>query len=358
MRVPSVTQRKLDLITSSGRWEWNKSSCVNAWMPFEGTHRWKSPRDNLVFAQRRIVLLGSSPTRQLAIHYPMMASGRIPSVQLCEWHDTGNTLYTSCHRGTASTGFSCGGMECNSGNSALGFSCDDCFCCCNCTKTYKRCGYRDFVISPLVGINRSANQDTFNTSIEFSWKPETVHAESDRIAFHARYCMDPPDLLVVHSKGVHDAYFDDYTLLPNVTRRAGKFGDTGERISTGEFAKRMNAALRRYAPNLGCLPARTVVLWVTPYASNKVPWQQRLVDAARNETLKAFAAGVFSEHVLLLDAWALTASPGAPKTTDGNHRVATFQTTLWGLIRSAFQWRVRELHLPSSSSAAAAVPGI
>ena len=101
--------------------------------------------------------------------------------------------------------------------------------------------------------------------------------------------------------------------------------------------ERMNAALRRYAPNLGCLPARTVVLWVTPYASNKVPWQQRLVDAARNETLKAFAAGVFSEHVLLLDAWALTASPGAPKTTDGNHRVATFQTTLWGLIRSALR---------------------
>ena len=175
--------------------------------------------------------------------------------------------------------------------------------------------------------------------------------------------LSPPSLLVI-SKGVHDAYFDAYTrvintTVPNTTdsslRRHASFvpahwdppraegsepDDKGYlRISTAQHAERMRKSLPRYAKLLQCLPSSTTVIWMTPYVSYKVMWLPRLMEATRQVMLELFRAGELGEHSLLIDAWLLTNATNAPYSPDGNHRASPFQTTLWSLIRQAWQWR-------------------
>ena len=185
---------------------------------------------------------------------------------------------------------------------------------------------------------------------------------------------------------VHDAYHDHYTLIDQshvessgATTAPGRSADgngsapraapgttkhvhTGRRISVAAHADRIEQALRSYLPLLRCLPPeRTITLWLTPYAhhgaritpshisqaspqlrtpshrydSFKAPWQRPLVNATREVMLKLRRVGLF-RHALVVDAWHLTAAPGAPSAWDGAHREVMLQTLIWTLVRFAY----------------------
>ena len=111
------------------------------------------------------------------------------------------------------------------------------------------------------------------------------------------------------------------------------------RISPLDHAARMEVALRRYVPLLRCLPNSTLIIWLTPYHSYKGEGEAQLVKATRLMMLRAHREGVL-ERGLLLDTWLLSAMPGAPRSTDGNHRHPHFQTVIWSLVAATMRvWR-------------------
>ena len=335
-------------------------------MPFESTHRWSSPVDGSVFEDRRIVLLGFSTTIQLAQHFQMLLSGRFERPCDTFMHES-KTFYTKLCMSPAESGLMCATQPCSDTGA---FSCNDCYCCCRCTRTIKACGRQDTHWYSAPAVSRSteyARAAPRNVSLEVSWKPELLTIEADRAAFALRYCVAPPDLLVI-AKGVHDGYFDLYTRVPGNGTMVGRPEQLGPgylregwaapvaegseldhlnhmRISTAQHAQRMRVAVARYAKLLDCLPPSTVVVWLTPYHSYKTEWLARLAKASRDVMLELFAAGALGNRSLLIDAWHLSVAPDAPTSPDGNHRRTPFQTTLWGLLRSAWLWRTHELRL-------------
>ena len=107
------------------------------------------------------------------------------------------------------------------------------------------------------------------------------------------------------------------------------------RISAIDHSLRIEASVRAYLQLFECLPPSSVVIWLTPYDSSKVPWQRPLVRACRHAMLRLRAQGLF-QRVLFIDTWHLTSLHGAPISWDGNHRTTTFQTLVWTLVRFAF----------------------
>ena len=71
------------------------------------------------------------------------------------------------------------------------------------------------------------------------------------------------------------------------------------------------------------------------YDSFKAPWQRPLFNATREVMLKLRIVGLF-RHALVVDAWHLTAVPGAPSAWDGAHREVMLQTLIWTLVRFAY----------------------
>lgn len=73
----------------------------------------------------------------------------------------------------------------------------------------------------------------------------------------------------------------------------------------------MERALRQYVPFLRCLPNSTLIIWLTPYHSFKVPWEAELVAATREMMLRVHREGGL-EKGLLLDTWQMSHASGAP----------------------------------------------
>ena len=271
--------------------------------------------------------------RQLAMHWHWLASGSMDDHQMhLSAESEAKGFYKHCTQG-ARVGWLCNELHCNS---TLGSGCHDCFCCCGHFRCQTHgCGGNDFVLTrdvhwtpPQRGLLASQP----DVEVTFTWKPELMHVEADRNALATRFCVNPPEMFVVGSKGVHDSYFDKYTLIGplNETNRSQN------RISPEEHGIRMEEHLRQYVRLLECLPSTTLIVWLTPYHSTKAPWEAPLVNATRTAMLKLRREGLFS-GMLFFDTWHLTMVPGAPRSPDGNHRATPFQTLVWTIMRWAYQ---------------------
>ena len=332
-------QRWLDRVTNESKWVYNMSNSpfIMSLMPFERSYRWNSSRDAAIFRNRSVLVVGSSPQRELALHLPMLLNGHFDSFQCYPHKDARKyCLYSKEPRGQhglkpsfASTVLAC--------NESTGCGCHDCYCCCgsHCLAT-RSCDGNDFVMTSSGAAVR----------VDFSWKPELLNIEADHNALRSRFCPVPPDIVVL-GKGLHETYFWAHTLAdPAQRERAWQLGKrwptnmSDEHISAVEHAGRIESALRRYVPLLRCLPPSTLVVWLTPYHSFKGGYRQaRLVEATRSAMMRAHREGIL-ERSVLLDTWSLTKRPGAPWSHDGNHRHPHFQTVVWSLLAAALRdWR-------------------
>lgn len=332
------TQALLDDIVYGGRWGAGEHYFPISWLPFESSRtRWNATRgDAAIFNGTSIVVLGSSPMRQLALHWHWLASGAMDHHQIhLSASAESKGFYQHCQQG-ARVGWVCDELPCNA---TIGSGCHDCFCCCGqprccCGSSSNRCTGNDFVLTRDVQWTPSEPQHLAlqpDVEVTFTWKPELLHVEADERALATQFCVNPPSLFVVGSKGVHDSYFDAYTLVGPLNHS----DRSQNRISAEEHGRRMEQHLRRYVRLLDCLPSSTFIVWLTPYHSTKTPWESVLVNATRVEMLKLRDEGLFS-GMLFFDTWHLTAMPGAPRSLDGNHRTTPFQTLVWTMIRWAY----------------------
>ena len=96
----------------------------------------------------------------------------------------------------------------------------------------------------------------------------------------------------------------------------------------------MERALREYVKMLRCLPTSTLVIWLLPYGSFKVPWQKGLVDGTVQMMRRLQAEGAFQSSVVL-DTYNLSTASHHPPSWDGNHYASPFQTVVWSVESGA-----------------------
>lgn len=309
-------QQRIDQAVYRGKWEQLK------WIPFEEDHPWNQ---SALMRRKNVVVLGASPMRQLAYSFSSLIT-----------HNSTSARPRLSHASGCAPGYTCTVHQCDA---RLARGCTDCFCCCTCHLLHK-CSSQDVLFEP----NATAAQDAHapgtvgGGSLEYSGLPELVHADSDRTAFATRFCRKPPDLLII-SKGVHDSYFDIYTLLPNRASSINFSQPMENRVPVQLHLQRMMSAVAAYVEILSCLPETTVVVWLTPYHSIKAPWQGPLVWAARQAMLRLRQAGAF-HSVLFVDSWHLSYLGGmdGPHTVDGNHYQPRMQDLMWHLVAHAYEW--------------------
>ena len=355
---PLVAQAHLDAAINNSYWRHNKKDepFWVSFLPLETMHRWSSSRDAVSFANATVALMGSSPTRQLALHLPMLLNGNFDNYQCYPTHDFAPICSynrSPCKQAGRYPAFHCLELPCNV---TSGYGCHDCYCCCSCQNS-RSCDGSDFEFTSsgrqLRGLNLSAPMTaaTFLAStVVFSWKPELLNVEADQNALTTRFCSKPPAVLMI-GKGVHEAYFYAHTLADASFRaeawmKGNAFNGTNgtsvralPRIHPDAHAERMESALRGYVPLLRCLPKSTLVLWLTPYVSHKAPGEQSLVAAVRNMMVRVHREGAL-ERGVLLDTWQLTNIAHPPSSTDGHHRHSHFQTVVWTLVASVMrEWR-------------------
>lgn len=337
-----VVQSLLNTSVANGSWKVDRSPNATfgtTWLPVEAdTHgRWQSHRSAHAFANSSILVLGSSPTRQLAMHLPLLLEGKFDSFQFRL--DPASLYDCNSHsrwRSVIGTAWSCHALGCDA---SIGLGCHDCYCCCGC-RSRRNCDGFDLAIVP-----RQTQFNGANMSLAFSWKPELLNSESDRRAFETRWCTTPPSLLII-GKGIHEAYFDAHTVasadLRALAWEQGRFFGINlsrPRIDVAEHTQRMEVALRAYVPMLRCLPEETLTVWLLPYKSHKVPWEDALISATASMMRRLHAEGAL-ERGLLLDTRRMSERPAAPAATDGHHRQSAFQTVVWTIIARAFaRWR-------------------
>ena len=306
-----------------------------ALMPFEGARRWNSTREVAGFSGLHFLLVGSSPTSQLAIHFPRLLGGAFDEYQCPFRGGSAFCKYPKTESACSGAGFNTSKCAVLSCNKTTGCGCHDCVCCCGC-EAFSGCSGRDFVSMNLLT----------RTKLTFSWKPELLNSEADLNAFVHRFCPEPPDVVIL-GKGIHEAYFFQHVYADPALR--AKVWTLGKRwpingslpmITPSDQAERMERALRQYVPFLRCLPNSTLIIWLTPYHSFKVPWEAELVAATREMMLRVHREGGL-EKGLLLDTWQMSHASGAPRTVDGNHRTAHFQTVIWSIVAHALEtWRI------------------
>ena len=98
----------------------------------------------------------------------------------------------------------------------------------------------------------------------------------------------------VFQKGVHDAYFDVFTVpawqFPFMQNGTVKQMEA-KRVAGRVHVARLDPLLREYITStFSCLPDSTLVVMVTPYHSNKAPWQAPLVQATYSLMVALFEA--------------------------------------------------------------------
>ena len=345
-----LVQSQMDRVVYEGIWGSRGWSSPNV-------PRWNSTLDAGLFHGQSIVLLGASPTRQLAVHLPAQLAGIFDGGPIVEPHKT----YTSCERPFgSSTHYNsiyfnrvkplagstiCSKLPCEASPNASfseisggihplrsrGHGCPNCFCCCGC----QECSTADFTLR--------ANASGVETVVHFSDKPELGQTQDDRAAMASRFCRDPPAMLI-WQKGIHDAYFDVFTVaawqLPLVQNRSvsrmGAIRVTGE-----EHVARIEPLLREYVNSMfSCLPDSTLIVMVTPFHSNKAPWEAPLVQATYDLMVTLLDEGVLARNrILFIDGHYMSLCTNTQKT-DGNHYDTTMQTALWTVLAHAYRlWK-------------------
>jgi len=261
------------------------------WMPGANLWKWNSTSAASVFDGRSVVVIGSSPHRELASHFPLQVAGLFDKEPLSK---DPNSMYADVCRPLGSSMFAARynstGVKCehHSCDESSGFGCADCFCCCECQFSHG-CSTHDFSLH----LKKRAGAGT-NAVVHFTNQPELIHTRSEARAMASRFCREPPDLLVV-SKGVHDSYFDEYTVpdwqLPLIYNHSLNHMDA-DRISPTEFMARQRPLLHNYIKTMfRCLPQTTLIVMLAPYHSHKASWQPKLVNAHYEILLSLLANG-------------------------------------------------------------------
>lgn len=321
----SSVQQRVDRAVYEGAWH------RNLW---RSPHipQWHSASEASLLHGQPIVVLGASPMRQLAEHLPALFSGIFDHGPIHEPHET----YTSCDRPFGKNSLYsrryealvhpldgqaiCSMLPCST---QQGQGCSQCFCCCECEGA-RQCGDKDFDVR--------ANASGVASIVHFTAKPELAHTADDRAAMEARFCRDPPPMLVF-SKGVHEAYFDVFTLRNGSVARKD-----AERVTGEEHAASMQPLLREYiSSTFSCLPDSTLVVMVTPYHSNKAPWQAPLVQSTYDVMVSLLEEGLFARNrILFVDGHHMSLC-GGTQSTDGNHYDTSMQTAVWTVLAYAFR---------------------
>jgi hypothetical protein len=221
------------------------------------------------FANKYVVLMGSSTTRFLADDFLSVTGGAR------RWRPLVEKL-------------SCG---------EKGSGCFTCVMCCQhgCPSGPKSGEHFDWVkLNPLT-----------NMTLGFSWKPDMHLDPYDVIAFRERFCVQPPDMLII-SKGGHEASFRPYS--------------GSEDAWTQETASR----LRRWLSLLRCLPERVPIIWLSYDLPTRSPREAALVRLNEYLMRETLDSGAMGQAAYLADGFALTvAATRSPNTTlhsmDGHH---------------------------------------
>lgn len=327
-------QRALDRWVLGGRWEhWR-------WLPFEDETPYPPSMD--AFAGKRILVLGGSTERELALHFQLVANGCPDDIPPPVYQSHG--VYGSCRY--PGYPFSCEypGGNLRRCNWTAGYGCEDCVACCG----HQRCAggassahdydWMDFVTSSVGTAARPSD-----ATLEFSWKPE-IHTRADELAFSSRFCSRPPDLLLL-GKGLHDVAWFSQRSSRGILNNASAM----EAWVASRYA--------HFVPLLRCLPDSTVVIVRTPYWGNKHGgWEPVMLEATRNATVALHAHGVFGPRALLLDGWVVSAArgPGSPLDSgqvagDGHHFGGFFDTLVWALIERAYVWATGRVKPPPAT---------
>ena len=168
-RALSILQQKVSQMVYEGSWSrrrWRSTTFPP----------WNSTREAALFHGQSIVLLGASPVRQLAEHFPAQLAGIFDDGPIVEPH----SMYANCHqpfgrRNTYARSYSdrvqplvagqaiCNILPCDRHDEPRrGHGCADCNCCCGC-EARRHCSTADFTL----GANVSGAQ----TTLHFSDKP-------------------------------------------------------------------------------------------------------------------------------------------------------------------------------------------
>ena len=189
----SSLQRRMSQLVYEGEWvgtRWHQ--------PSVGMNSTTSAR---VFNGSAVVVIGASPMRQLSEHFAPQMAGMFDQAS----PNGASYGYVSCERPFgkgnpyadrwwnqsrsasigATEGWMCENHPCNA---TQGFGCADCRCC-----VCRECFTHDFTVSAALNGGGSA-------VLHFSEKPELIHTSADHAAMAARFCRDPPDMLVVQNR--------------------------------------------------------------------------------------------------------------------------------------------------------------
>jgi hypothetical protein len=347
-----MVQRQMDRVVYEGAWNTKGDKGLKGWRsPY--VPPWNSTRDSGLFHGQSIVLLGASPTRQLAVHLPAQLAGMFDGGPIVEPHKA----YTSCEGPFGSSNHYssiylnrvkplagttiCSMLPCEaSPNTSLseiaggthlrsrGHGCPHCYCCCGC----RQCSTADFTLR--------ANASGVETVVHFSDKPELGSMQDDRAAMTSRFCRDPPAMLI-WQKGIHDAYFDVFTVpawqLPLVQNRSIRQKEA-IRVTAEEHVARIEPLLREYVNSMfSCLPDSTLIVMVTPLHSFKAPWEAPLVQATYGLMVNLLDEGVLSRNrILFIDAHYMSLCTNI-QSKDGNHYDTPMQTALWTVLAHAYR---------------------
>lgn len=239
-----IAQANLDAIIANGRWGADTPCFPLSWLPFESApRRWNATRgDAAIFDGAKVVVVGSSTMRELALHWHYLTSGAVDESQLptdSSGHvynpADGHRIYRDCSQATRH-GYACITHRCNA---TVGYGCHDCWCCCgrpSCAR--HQCTGADFTlrrVPPAPPAPPRASPATTPRSslpapdaeLTFSWKPDLLATEADRRLFATRLCPNPPDILVIGSKGV--LYYRTHTHTSRTAATAHRWAHPSHR---------------------------------------------------------------------------------------------------------------------------------
>ena len=261
------------------------------------------------FAGKRVLLLGGSTTRRLVFAFVLASLNETAQTQFPKsgefFQDVGININETMEQSFAHHGWSFQHFPCEVDR---GYGCSDCRCACIDGTFSPRRDWLDF----------EARHRYTNTAIHFSWKPE-LYSQADANAFAARWSESgrslPYDLIQV-GKGLHDAMF----------RQRG--------VAT--HGRYVVAQARKFGQLLGSLPACSLVVIRTPYVVTNGT-ERKAVACTRHALARLAEDGGFGKRSVLLDVFALTAAPGAPRTYDGHHYQHPTHATVWQMLALALE---------------------
>ena len=294
-RRARAAQRSLDQTIAGGHWArgaWVAPGTVDVARTFAG---------------RRVLLLGGSTTRRLVFAFVVASLNETAQAQFPKSGDFfvgAGGVNQAMERRFAHHGWRFHHYPCEV---SRGYGCSDC-----------HCGCRTGGCSGAQWLDFEARHGPSGTVLDFSWKPE-LYSQADVNAFTTRWAEKkglPYDIIQV-GKGLHDAAF----------RRQRGLAAHGRYVV---------AQARKFGPLLGLLPTCSLVVIHTPYVDNNGN-ERAAVSCTRHALARLAKDGEFGKRSVLMDAFALTAAPGAPRTFDRHHYQHPTHTAVWRMMALALE---------------------